>query len=86
MNFKDARTDVRAFPKELKKDFKKLLKQQKFYFQRATTEKMVKMLVATIRLLEEGEWRAPGGCYCLHFKSEYLYFHKKLPPLAGKRF
>ncbi len=54
MYFKDARTYVRAFPKEQKKDYKKLLRQQNFYFQRATTEEMVRMLVATMRLLEEG--------------------------------
>jgi hypothetical protein len=54
MNFKDARTYVRAFPKEQKKDFKKLLKQQNFYFHSATTEKIVKMLVGTMQLLEEG--------------------------------
>ncbi len=54
MYFRDARTYVRAFPKEQKKDYKNLLRQQNFYFQRATTEEMVRMLVATMRLLEEG--------------------------------
>lgn len=54
MNFRDARTYLRAFPKEQKRDYKKLLRQQNFYFQRATTEEMVRMLEATMRLLEEG--------------------------------
>ncbi len=53
--FKDQKSYVRAFPKEQKRAFKKLLKQLDFYFQSATTGEMVEMLVATIRLLEEGE-------------------------------
>ncbi|MCD4710070.1 MAG: hypothetical protein K8R52_04435, partial [Bacteroidales bacterium] len=54
MNFHDQRSYVRAFPREQKRAFKKLLKKQDFYFWRATTGEMVEMLLATFRLLEEG--------------------------------
>lgn len=54
MNFRGQRTYVRAFPKEQKRTFKKLLKQHDFYFYHATTGEMVEMLLATIRLLEGG--------------------------------
>jgi hypothetical protein len=45
MNFKNQRSYVRAFPKEQKRDFTKLLKQQNFYFLHATTSEMVEMLM-----------------------------------------
>jgi len=54
MYFKNQKSYVRAFPKEQKRAFKKLLKQLDFYFWRATTREMVEMLMASIRLLEEG--------------------------------
>lgn len=54
MNFHDQRSYVRVFPREQKRAFKKLLKNQDFYFWRATTGEMVEMLMATIRLFEEG--------------------------------
>jgi len=54
MNFKNRKSYLRAFPKEQKNAFKKLLIQQDFHFQRASTEEMVELLVATMRLLEEG--------------------------------
>lgn len=54
MNFKNQGSYVRAFPKEQKREFKKLLKQQDFYFLYATASEMVEMLMATMRLLEEG--------------------------------
>ena len=54
LNFRDRKSYLRAFPPEQKRDFKKLLKQQDFYFQNATTGEMAEMLMATIRLLEEG--------------------------------
>ena len=54
LHFKNQKSYVRAFPKEQKRAFKKLLKQQDFYFWRATTGEMVEMLLASIRLLEEG--------------------------------
>ena len=53
--FKNQKSYVRAFPKEQKRDFKKLLLRQNFYFHRASTGEMVEMLMATMRLLEEGE-------------------------------
>jgi hypothetical protein len=53
--FKDKKSYVRAFPKEQKGAFKKLLKQQGYQFRRATTSEMVEMLMATIQLFEEGE-------------------------------
>jgi hypothetical protein len=52
--FKNQKSYVRAFPKELKRACKELLRQQNFYFQSATTGEMVEMLLASIRLLEEG--------------------------------
>ena len=52
--FKNQRTFFRAFPKELKSDLKKLLIQQDYNFQGASTGEMVEMLKASFRLLEEG--------------------------------
>ena len=52
--FKNYKSYVRAFPKEKRRASKKLLKQQNFYFWRASTREMVEMLLASIRLLEEG--------------------------------
>ncbi len=54
LHFKNQKSYVRAFPKEQKRASKNLLKQQNFYFWRATTREMVEMLLASIRLLEEG--------------------------------
>ncbi len=54
MYFKNQKGYIRAFPKEKKRASKKLLKQQNYYFWRATTGEMVEMLMASIRLLEEG--------------------------------
>ncbi|MDF1576112.1 MAG: hypothetical protein P1P86_13070 [Bacteroidales bacterium] len=52
--FRDQRTYLRVFPKERKRDFKRLLRQRNYNFQRATTREMVEMLLDTMRLLEEG--------------------------------
>ncbi len=53
ISFTNQRTFLRAFPKELKSDLKKLLRQQDYIFQDASTGEMVEMLMASFRLLEE---------------------------------
>jgi len=53
ISFKNQRTFFNAFPKELKSDLKKLLIQQNFNFQTASTVEMVALLKASFRLLEE---------------------------------
>jgi len=52
ISFRNQRTFFRAFPKELKKDLGKLLKQKGYNFQLASTGEMVEMLRASFRLLE----------------------------------
>lgn len=54
MHFKGKPSYLAAFPPEQKKAFKKLLKHLDYSFQHATTEEMVALLKASIRLLEEG--------------------------------
>ena len=54
MYFRNQKSYVRAFPKEKKKASKKLLEELDFSFWRATTGEMAEMLMASIRLLEEG--------------------------------
>jgi len=54
MHFKGKQSYLAAFPQEQKKAFKKLLKDLDYSFQHATTEEMLAMLKASIRLLEEG--------------------------------
>jgi hypothetical protein len=54
LHFKNNKSYIRAFPKEQRRACKELLRKQNFYFNRATTGQMVEMLLATMRLLEEG--------------------------------
>lgn len=54
MHFKGKKSYLAAFPPEQKKAYTRLLKQLDFSFKHATTEEMVAMLNASIRLLEEG--------------------------------
>ncbi len=53
VSFKDQRTYLKAFPKEFKRDLKRLLRQRQYYFQRASTGEMVALLQASFQLLEE---------------------------------
>ncbi|MCK5068537.1 MAG: hypothetical protein KAR16_13910 [Bacteroidales bacterium] len=53
--FDDRRTYVRAFPRERQKEFRDLLKKEKFLFYQATILETADMVLATIRLYEEGE-------------------------------
>jgi len=53
ISFKNQRSYFRAFPKELKQDLNKLLKQRAYNFQTASLEEMVEMLKASFQLLEE---------------------------------
>ena len=53
ISFKNQRTFFNAFPKELKSDLKKLLIQQNYNFQTASSVAMVALLKASFRLLEE---------------------------------
>lgn len=55
ITFNDKKSYIRAFPPERKKEFKALLKREKFLFNMATTEEIAEMIGATLRLLEEGE-------------------------------
>jgi hypothetical protein len=52
--FKDRRSYVRAFPPERKREFRKLLKGSKFYFQMATAREVEDFISATLRLYEKG--------------------------------
>lgn len=54
-SFHDRKTYVRAFPKERRKAFRKLLKSKKFYFQLAGSREVANLMGATLRLYEEGE-------------------------------
>lgn len=53
ISFKNQRTFLGAFPKELKSDLKKLLFQLDYNFQDASAGEMVALLKASFRLLEE---------------------------------
>lgn len=55
ITFNDKKSYIRAFPPERKKEFKALLKREKFLFNMATTEEIADMIGATLQLLEEGE-------------------------------
>jgi hypothetical protein len=52
--FHDRKSYLRAFPPERKKEFKDLLKSQKFYFNQAGTLEVLTLVDATLQLLEEG--------------------------------
>ena len=54
ISFRNQRTFIQAFPKELKRELKRLLVERKYNFQSASTGKMVEMLEASMKLLEEG--------------------------------
>ncbi len=54
-SFHDRKTYVRAFPPDRKKEFRRLLKSKKFYFQLASAGEVANLIGATLRLYEEGE-------------------------------
>jgi hypothetical protein len=54
-SFHDRKTYVRAFPPERKKEFRRLLKSKKFYFQLASAGEVANLIGATLRLYEEEE-------------------------------
>jgi hypothetical protein len=53
--FHDRKSYLQAFPPERKKEFKDLLKWKRFYFNQASTNEVVDLIWATLRLMEEGE-------------------------------
>lgn len=53
ISFADRRSYVRAFPPERKREFRKLLKSKKFYFQMATASEVEDFIGATLRLYEK---------------------------------
>lgn len=56
ITFNNRKTYLEAFPPDRQKDFKKLLKQEKFSFSQATIPEMEDMIESTIHLFEaEGE-------------------------------
>jgi hypothetical protein len=55
ITFDDKKSYIRAFPPERQKEFKALLKREKFMFNIATTGEMVDMIGETMHMLEEGE-------------------------------
>ena len=52
--FHDKKSYIKAFPTEQKKEFKALLKSQKFNFNQAGTLEVLAFVDATLKLLEEG--------------------------------
>lgn len=52
ITFHDRKSYLEAFPPERQKDFKKLLKQEKFSFKQATIAQMEEMIKSTIHLFE----------------------------------
>jgi len=55
ITFDDKKSYLKAFPAERKKDYKALLKREKFMFNVATTADMSHMIGETMRLIEQGE-------------------------------
>jgi len=55
ISFKNQRSYFRAFPKELRRDLNKLLKQHNYNFQQASPREMVALLEASFQLLEGRE-------------------------------
>jgi hypothetical protein len=55
VSFNDRKSYIHAFPRERKKEFKALLKQERFLFNNSTTGEVVALVGATLRLLEEGK-------------------------------
>jgi len=52
--FDNRKSYLQAFPSERKKEFKKLVKSRKFYFQMATASELEEFIVAALSLYEKG--------------------------------